>query len=154
MSDATLREVRWAAVAEHIRCEVHGTDIDGAIAAFADGHATYDVVPLGFLRPPGQELTHPSPEEVHAHLTELTAAFPDLELVPERVHHTDEAVVVEGRSVGTHLGTFLGFPPTGRRMNVRACVVYRFEGERLVNETIYFDLATQLRQLGESTMEL
>lgn len=154
MSSSTLRERRWAIVAEHIRCEVHGTDIDGAVAAFADGHATYDVVPLAFLSSPGQEVTHPSPEAVHAHLTELATAFPDLELVPERVHHTDDAVIVEGRSVGTHRGVFLGLPATGARMDVRACVIYRFEGERMVNETVYFDLATQLRQLGERTMTL
>ncbi len=133
---------------------MHGTDIDGAVAAFSDGQATYDVVPLAFVNPVGQDLTHPTPESVHAHLTELTTAFPDLELVPERVHHSDDAVIVEGRSVGTHRGAFLGLPATGARMDVRACVIYRFEGERMVNETIYFDLATQLRQLGERTMTL
>ena len=149
-----MRERRWATVAEHIRCEVHGTDIDGAVAAFADGEATYDVVPLSFLNPPGQELTHPSAAAVHEHLSYLTTAFPDLELVVERIHHADDAVIVEGRSVGTHRGEFLGLPPTGARMDVRASVVYRFEGERLTNETVYFDLATQLRQLGERTMTL
>ena len=145
---------RWAIVAEHIRCEVHGTDIDGAVAAFADGHATYDVVPLEFLKPAGQALTHPTPQDVHQHLSYLTSAFPDLELVPERVHHSGDAVIVEGRSIGTHRGEFLGIPPTGRRMDVRACVVYRFEGERMTNETVYFDLATQLRQLGLTRMDL
>lgn len=149
-----LRDRRWAAVEEHIRCEVHGTDLDGAVAAFADGHATYDVVPLEFLKPEGQELTHPTPEAVHEHLLYLTSAFPDLELVVERVHHSDDAVIVEGRSVGTHRGEFLGIPPTGRRMDVRACVVYRFDGDRMTNETVYFDLATQLRQLGQTTMQL
>ncbi len=133
---------------------MHGTDIDGAVAAFDGGHATYDVVPLEFLKPAGQELTHETPEEVHAHLTYLTSAFPDLELVVERVHHAEDAVIVEGRSRGTHRGEFLGLAPTDARMDVRACVVYRFEGERMLNETVYFDLATQLRQLGEHQMDL
>jgi len=141
-------------VAEHIRCEVHGTDIDGVVAAFDGGHATYDVVPLEFLKPAGQELTHPTADDVHAHLTYLTAAFPDLELIAECVHHANDAVVVEGRSVGTHRGEFLGLAPIGARIDVRACVVYRFEGDRMTNETVYFDLATQLRQLGEQEMEL
>jgi steroid delta-isomerase-like uncharacterized protein len=152
--DAALRERRWAVVAEHIRCEIHGADIAGAVAAFAGGEASYDVVPLAFLSSPDQELTHPSPEDVHAHLTYLTTAFPDLELIPERVHHTDDAVIVEGRSVGTQRGEFMGFPPSGARMDVRACVVYRFDGDRMTNETVYFDLATQLRQLGHRSMEL
>jgi steroid delta-isomerase-like uncharacterized protein len=149
-----LRRRRWAIVAEHIRCEVHGTDIDGAVAAFHAGNASYDVVPLAFLNPPGQEMTHPTPEDVQQHLTSLTSAFPDLELVPERVHHAPDAVIVEGRSRGTQLGEFMGLPPSGRRMDVRACVVYRFDGDRMTNETVYFDLATQLRQLGQSSMQL
>jgi len=153
MSNA-LRALRWAAVSEHIRCEIHGTDLDGAVAAFADGEATYDVVPLSFLRPEGQELTHPTPAAVRNHLADLTAAFPDLELVVERIHHSDDAVIVEGRSVGTHLGAFGGVAATGRRMDVRACVVYRFDGDRMTNETVYFDLATQMRQLGLTSMPL
>ena len=139
---------------EHIRGEVHGADLDAAVAAFADGQATYDVVPLSFLAPDGQALTHPTPEAVHAHLAELTTAFPDLELVVERVHHADDAVIVEGRSTGTHLGELAGLPATGRRMDVRACVVYRFEGDRMTNETVYFDLATQMRQLGLESLPL
>lgn len=143
-----LRARRWATVEEHIRGEVHGADLAAAVAAFADGDATYDVVPLEFLKPAGQALTHPTTGDVREHLEYLTTAFPDLELVVERVHHADDAVIVEGRSVGTHRGEFMGVAGTGRRMDVRACVVYRFDGDRLTNETVYFDLATQLRQLG------
>jgi steroid delta-isomerase-like uncharacterized protein len=150
----SVRDRRWQTVLDHIRGETHGSDLAAALAAFDGGAATYDVVPLAFLTPAGQELTHPTASDVLEHLTELTTAFPDLELVPERVHHTDDAVIVEGRSVGTHRGAFLGIPPTGRRMDVRACVVYRFDGDRLTNETVYFDLATQLRQLGLATMDL
>lgn len=122
MSD-DLRDRRWATVQEDI-------------------HA------LEFLKPDGQELTHPTASDVREHLAYLTTAFPDIELVVERVHQADDAVIVEGRSVGTHRGEFMGAAGTGRRMNVRACVVYRFDGDRLTNETVYSDLATQLRQLG------
>lgn len=153
MSD-DLRARRQAVVAEHIRGETHGSDLDAAVAAFGDGGASYDVVPLEFLKPPGQPLTHPTPADVRDHLAVLTAAFPDLELVVERLHHSDDAVIVEGRSVGTHAGDFLGLPATGLRMDVRACVVYRFDGDRMTNETVYFDLATQLRQLGVERMDL
>lgn len=150
----SLREKRWAAVEEHIRCERLGTDIDGAVAAFRDGHATYDVVPLRHLRPEGSEHTHPRPEDVHRLLSELTTAFPDLELIPERVHQADEAIVVEGRTTGTHRAEFMGIPATGRRIDVAAAVIYRFDGEDMTNETLYFDLATQMRQLGFESMPL
>jgi steroid delta-isomerase-like uncharacterized protein len=152
MSD--LRARREAIVREHIRCERLGTDIDGAVATFFEGRATYDVVPLEHLRSPGQEITHPRPEDVHALLTELTTAFPDLELVVEKLHHADDAVIVEGRTTGTHRAPFFGLDPTGRRISVRAAVFYRFDGDRMTNETIYFDLATQMRQLGLESMPL
>jgi hypothetical protein len=31
---------------------------------------------------------------------------------------------------------------------VPAAVFYRFDGDRMTNETVYFDLATMMRQLG------
>lgn len=149
-----LRKQRWAVVQEHIRCERLGTDIDGAVAAFRDGHATYDVVPLRHTRPEGAGLTHPRPEDVHELLSNLTTAFPDLELIPERVHHSDDAIVVEGRTTGTHRAEFMGIPATGRTIDVAAAVIYRFDGEHMTNETLYFDLATQMRQLGFESMPL
>ncbi len=149
-----LRTRREAAVMEHLRGERHGADLDAAVAAFHDGHATYDVVPLGHLRAPGQEVTHPTPESVHEHLSQFVAGFPDLWLEIERLHHADDAVIVEGRTQGTHTGEFNGIPPTGRRMDLRAAVFYRFDGDRMLNETVYFDLATMMRQLGFDAMPL
>lgn len=139
-----LRARREAAVHAHIASESHH-DVEGAIAAFH--YATYDVVPLAGSATAGY--THPSPEAVRQHLTELMTAFPDLELIIVRLHHADEAVIVEGRTTGTHTGgPFAGLPPTGRRVDVRAAVFYRFEDDRMINETVYFDMATFMRQLG------
>lgn len=149
-----LRRRREEVVREHIRCERRGTDLDGAVATFADGRATYDVVPLEHTKAPGQALTHPTPGDVKRLLEELTTGFPDLELEVVQLHHADDAVIVEGRTQGTHLGRWLGIEPTGRKIDVRAAVVYRFDGDRMTNETIYFDLATQMRQLGFATMDL
>lgn len=149
--DESLKNRRWKVVSQHIACESRG-DVAGAIDTFE--YATYDVVPLEHTKVEGQELTHPSPGEVEGLLTDLTTAFPDLELLPERVHHADEAVIVEGRTRGTHRAEFMGIAPTGRRIDVRAAVIYRFEGDVLTNETLYFDLATQMRQLGFGSMEL
>ena len=150
MTDEQLRSRREAIVREHLRGEQAGADIDAAVAAFADGHATYDVVALRpILGTPDGEVTHPAPEQVHAHLVELTDGFPDLELAIERLHHAEDAVIVEGVQRGTHLGDWNGMAPTNRRIDVRAAVFYRFDGDRMTNETVYFDLMTMMRQLGE-----
>ena len=155
MPDSELRARREQIVYEHIRSERHGADIDGAVQAFADGHATYDVVALRpIMQTPDGQVTHPTSELVHEHLSELTAGFPDLELVTHRIHHADFAMIIEGVQVGTHTGHWNGMAPTGRRITVPAAVFYRFEGERMLNETVYFDLASMLRQLGLTEMAL
>ena len=152
---AGLRSRREEIVFAHIRGERHRADLDAAVAAFANGHATYDVIPLRpILGTSEGQVTHPGPDAVHAHLSELTAGFPDLELVVHRLHHADSALIVEGVQIGTHAGEWGGLAPTGRRICVPAAVFYRFEGERMVNETVYFDLATMMRQLGLGELAL
>lgn len=149
MTEAALSALREEIVFEHLRGERRGADIDRAVAAFADGRATYDVVPLRpILGTPDGQVTHPTADAVHEHLVELTSGFPDLELVCHRLHHAAFALIVEGVQIGTHTGPWNGMEPTGRRITVPAAVFYRFEGERMTNETVYFDLTTMMRQLG------
>jgi len=154
-SMAELRARREETVFAHIRGERRGTDLDAAVAAFADGEATYDVIPLRpILGTPEGRPTHPTSQEVQTHLAELTAGFPDLELVVHRIHHAEFALIVEGVQIGTHTGRWNGLDPTGRRITVPAAVFYRFDGDRMLNETVYFDLATMMRQLGLSELAL
>ncbi|MFZ0040706.1 MAG: ester cyclase [Solirubrobacteraceae bacterium] len=150
-----MRSRREEIVFGHIRAERHRADLDAAVGAFADGRASYDVIPLRpILGTAEGAVTHPTPDEVHAHLAELTAGFPDLELVVHRLHHADAALTVEGVQIGTHSGAWNGLQPTGRRISVPAAVFYRFEDDQMVNETVYFDLATMMRQLGVAALTL
>jgi predicted ester cyclase len=152
---AAMRSRREETVFVHLRGERRGTDLDAAVAAFADGGATYDVIPLRpILGTAEGHCTHPTPDDVHAHLSELAAGFPDLELVVHRIHHADYAMIIEGVQIGTHTGRWQGIGPTRRRITVPAAVFYRFDGERMLNETVYFDLATMMRQLGLESLPL
>ncbi|MBV9002602.1 MAG: hypothetical protein JO304_26340 [Solirubrobacterales bacterium] len=68
---AALRSRREEIVFAHIRGERRRSDLDAAVAAFADGHATYDVIPLRpILDTPEGQVTHPGPDAVHAHLSD------------------------------------------------------------------------------------
>lgn len=149
--DQSLRARREAIVRQHMYCETHH-DIDGALATF--DYATYDVVGQEHLKPPGAAYTHPDPDAVRRLLTDLTTGLPDLELHIEKLHHADDAVIIEGRTRGTHLGPLHGIPPTGRRVDVRGVIIFRFEGDRMTNETIYGDSAAMRRQLGFTSMDL
>ncbi len=71
------------------------------------------------------------------------------------VHMQVVALVAEGDQVagrfrcsGTHTGTWLGHPPTGRRFDVDEVYFSRVHGGRIVEMWGLEDTAERLRQLG------
>ncbi|MEA3215064.1 MAG: hypothetical protein QOJ19_1220, partial [Acidimicrobiia bacterium] len=113
-------------------------DIKGTLATFAE--ANYDVVPLGA---PTNGAT-----AVHELLDMLFTAFPDFHADTMALHHGQDIVFADVRMTGTHLGPWAGVPATGRNIDVRCGCVFHFDGDRLLKETVYFDHATLLAQIG------
>ena len=75
--------------------------------------------------------------------------FPDFTVRVRRILCADEScIVTENEWRGTHLGTFLGWPATGKPVRMRAIVVWHFKGAELWGETIFFDNASLLQQIG------
>ena len=135
--DLKTRQVREASVREHMEAE-NAHEFERCIAAFA--HPRYEIVATGEV--------WDGHGDVNALLQENKKGFPDFQFHPQAVHHANDAVVVEGRFTGTHLGSWRGLPPTGRQVDFPLIIVFQFEGEDLVCEKTYFDLGTPLRQLG------
>jgi steroid delta-isomerase-like uncharacterized protein len=134
---AALRKKREEIVREHMESEnVH--DFDTTLATFE--HARYELVP--------NDEVIDGDEAVAAYYQETRAAFPDQRNELVKLHHADDAVVVEFDLMGTHKGSFRGLPPTGRAYKCRMTAIFEFEEDRLVCERVYFDSATILRQLG------
>ena len=134
---SALDDKRVATVNEHMRLE-NAYDFPGCVGEF--GKAKYELVADGEL--------FDGPDRVHFFLSQNHTAFPDFVFEPTRVSPTTDAVLVEGRFTGTHLGPWRGLPPTGRKVDFAMCLVFEFEGAAMVNEKLYFDLSTPLRQLG------
>jgi predicted ester cyclase len=128
---------RVAIVNEHMRLE-NAYDFPGCIGQF--GRANYELVADGEL--------FDGTDRVHFFLAQNHTAFPDFVFEPTRVSPTTDAVLVEGRFKGTHLGPWRGLPPTGRKVDFAMCLIFEFDGDSMVNEKLYFDLSTPLRQLG------
>lgn len=42
----------------------------------------------------------------------------------------------------------MGLEPTGKRVRVRALVVWHFKGDKLLGETVFFDMGSIQRQIG------
>lgn len=80
--------------------------------------------------------------------------FPDFKVRVRRiVAEGTDFVVTENEWQGTHKGPFFGIPPTGRRAKIRTCVLWQFRGKQLRGETIYYDLATVMTQIGVLDMK-
>jgi ketosteroid isomerase-like protein len=75
--------------------------------------------------------------------------FSNLRVGERRRYVNDEAVIIEQTLSGTHTGTWQGVAATGRTFEVPVCTVYTFgKGNKLAGESVYFDSALLLRQLG------
>ena len=74
-------------------------------------------------------------------LSEAQGAFRDVTNVRDREHFTDDEIVVEGRLCATHVGEFLGLPPTGREIELPFVAFYRFDGDgKLTSERVVMKL--------------
>jgi steroid delta-isomerase-like uncharacterized protein len=135
--DEALRKKREEACVGHMTAE-DAHDFDTAIGLFA--RPRYELVPTGEV--------YDGADELHRLMHENVTGFPDFSYVVERLHHADDAIVVEGRFTGTHEGTWRGLPATGKKVDFPMLIVFPFEGEDMLGERIFFDLNTTLRQLG------
>ncbi len=124
-------------VNEHMRLE-NAYDFPGCVGEF--GHARYEMMADGEV--------YNGPDQVAGFLAQNRQAFPDFQFVPTRVAPTTDAVLVEGRFKGTQLGSWRGLPATGRTVDFPMCLIFEFDGDAMVNERIYCDIGTPLRQLG------
>jgi steroid delta-isomerase-like uncharacterized protein len=95
------------------------------------------------------------PEAVARRYRGLWAALPDLNVRLRRVLlASTEIAVSEHRLSGTHRGSLFGVPPSGRHVEVDTVVVWELVNGRIKGETVYFDLATMLRQVGYLTLPI
>jgi steroid delta-isomerase-like uncharacterized protein len=78
----------------------------------------------------------------------LRAAFPDWHSTPEELVAEGDAVVERWTGRGTHLGTFQGIAPTGRRVEVPGVVFYRIANDKIIEFRGSFDMLRMLQQLG------
>ena len=90
----------------------------------------------------------PGQDAVAGLLGAVFGAFSDFAFVPERAFHAADAVIVEGRITGTHDGPWLDVAPSGNAVDVPTCCIYHFDGGDLTSESVYFDHAALLAQMG------
>ena len=117
---------------------LNNKDLDAADEIVAEDFVELDPFP-------GQEQGREGLKQV---LGMLFVAFPDQQW-------TLEEQIAEGGKVasrltwrGTHLGEFMGIPPTGRRVEVKAVVIDHIAQGKMVASRILMDGLGLMRQLG------
>jgi predicted ester cyclase len=77
------------------------------------------------------------------------SAFPDFEMEIVDLIAEGEKVVARFKCSGTHLGEWLGVPPTGRRFeNIDEIYIFRVLDGKMVSALGIEDNLSRLRQLG------
>ena len=137
-----LRQRRRALIQEHMDTEVTH-DFDLTLGTF-NGHPHYEIMATGQV--------FDGDDEVMGYYRTTRTAFPDQRHDNVRYHVADDSVIVEFDLLGTNLGELYGLPPTGKAFRVPIIAVFFFDGDRIVNERIYFDSASLVTQIGRSEL--
>lgn len=137
-----LRQRRLDVIRVHMDTEVT-KEFDATLATF-NGHPRYEIMATGQV--------FDGYDEVMGYYRSTRTAFPDQRHDNVRHHVADDAVIVEFDLLGTNLGEFYGLPPTGKAFRVPVAAVFYFDGDRIVNERIYFDAASLVTQIGRSEL--
>lgn len=95
--------------------------------------------------PPG---TSPDLAGAKEGIRQLYAAFPDSTFPIESMIAEGDTVVIRSTWRGTHRGEMGGIPPTGKRVNVPAVDIVRFENGKQVEHWGFIDQQAMMTQLG------
>ncbi|HEY7122375.1 MAG TPA: ester cyclase [Ktedonobacterales bacterium] len=96
--------------------------------------------------PPG--VTAEGPESLKQIVTMLKAAFPDFRMTVEDMIAEGDQVVSRTTLSGTHQGTFMGIPPTGKRFRQQQIHVVRVSDGKAAEHWAVRDDVGMMQQLG------
>ena len=75
-------------------------------------------------------------------------AFPDSDIIVEDEIAEDNKVVVRWTFSGTHKGSFLGIPPSGRKVRWTGITIFTLSGGKVIEERGEEDFLGFLRQIN------
>jgi steroid delta-isomerase-like uncharacterized protein len=82
----------------------------------------------------------PGTEGLKQATTTYHTAFPDVKATIEEIFAKGEMVTFRWSIRGTHLGDWLGIPPTGNHVTATGITIYRIAGKKVVENWTSFDL--------------
>ena len=78
----------------------------------------------------------------------MRGGFPDIQWTLEEMIAEGDKVAARFTMRGTHLGTFFGVAPTGKKIAVQAMNIYRLSSGQFIEERGQPDMLELLQQIG------
>ena len=94
------------------------------------------------------EATPRGPEAVRKHMAEWLSGFPDLHFEIEQMLAAGDRVLSQLVMHGTHTGTWLGIPATGRRVSIRMMTIHRIRDGKISEDWVLVESLGFFQQLG------
>ncbi len=119
---------------------INAHDVDKLLTYFADD-VIYEFIPL--------QIPITTKEEIKKFFEDLFKAFPDYTTVSEHAIFSGNIVVTEHVTTGTHLGEWMGIPPTGKGGTPTPHIdIWEYEGEKVKSLRTYIDMSMVLMSIG------
>jgi len=109
------------------------------------------------LRSGPEPLTAPrGPEIIKHHLAEWLAGFPDMHFTIEQILAEGDRVMMQCVGRGTHLGSWLGIPSTGKFITIQTEIIQRIADGQIAEDWVLTDFLGVFQQFGivQPTSEL
>ncbi|MGE5655478.1 MAG: ester cyclase [Actinomycetota bacterium] len=74
-------------------------------------------------------------------------SFPDIKVVIDDLIEENDKVVFRGHFTATHLGEFVGIPPTGAKVEFEALEIFKIENQQITESWGYWPLSDILSQI-------
>jgi predicted ester cyclase len=92
--------------------------------------------------------TGTGPTGLKNHANTLRTAFPDLHLNIEEMHADGDAITTRLTIRGTHKGTLLNIPPTGRSINTTGTLISHVKNGKMIDSFMNWDALGVMQQIG------
>jgi steroid delta-isomerase-like uncharacterized protein len=88
------------------------------------------------------------PEAMKEHLSGWVMSFPDLRFGIEQMVAEGDHVASQLVMEGTHQGTWMGIPATGKRLQIRMITIHRIRNGKIAEDWVVVESLGLFQQLG------
>ena len=106
------------------------------------------ISPNAIFHVPGRPEPMRGPAGYLAIIEMMRGGFPDIQWTLEEMVAEDDKVAARFTMRGTHQGTFMGVPPSGKKITVQAMNIYHLSDGKFVEEHGQPDMLDLLQQIG------